>query len=589
MFEHVIKWPSPFYFLFTVADGRPLLAVGQGNGRHTPHHERAAEGKAIWTTAEPEQNASAVQTVQPGNATSLAFPSCANDAGCPGALMCVEGTCGCPFSRPVIILGGKDKLGPLCEPLRGLHEHCVWAEQCSVSDPGLDCRKGVCQCVGRPSPWGGVCRARSVTKPLIWAICFAVIALIVAGLMFCFAQSPSRHKSACFSESCLLSASTGSVLHNPAAQRLLFSRRKEDSAGDTRRIGCSRGSTPREGGHCTSAMSAASSHRSAPAPLPRGFLSCHGLPLDDPRGDLGRSSCSLAAEAPNWPPIVFLGRSEPSLELQVISLDTLSEPLASVHSVRRASAPALAVSPCRSEVDASQASAPHVHSEGGEPAAAQPGAAHSVGQDWISKLGEQLANDSYGFTLDISQSSLPAVLSTVSGAVDAEQRRASRQSRLRSEPLASVHSVRRASAPALVVSPCRSEVDASQASAPHVHSEGGEPAAAQPGAAHSVGQDWISKLGEQLANDSYGFTLDISQSSLPAVLSTVSGAVDAEQRRASRQSRLRRNISESLRRELADAWRCSGTLPSSRLLLQPPAFLSPEHLSSAAPESPGSD
>ncbi|KAH6940690.1 hypothetical protein HPB50_005084 [Hyalomma asiaticum] len=48
MFEHVIKWPSPFYFLFTVADGRPLLAVGQGNGRHTPHHERAAEGKAIW-------------------------------------------------------------------------------------------------------------------------------------------------------------------------------------------------------------------------------------------------------------------------------------------------------------------------------------------------------------------------------------------------------------------------------------------------------------------------------------------------------------------------------------------------------------
>ncbi|KAL1430232.1 hypothetical protein MTO96_015296 [Rhipicephalus appendiculatus] len=439
------------------------------------------------TTAEPQQNTTAVQPMQPDNASSLAFPSCSNDAGCPGALMCVERTCGCPFSRPVLILGGsgKDRLGPLCEPLRGLHEECVWSEQCAASDPGLDCKKRRCQCVGRPSPWGGVCRARSVTKPLIWAACFAVIALIVAGLMFCFAQSPNRHKSACFSESCLLSPSTGSVLHNPAAQRLLFSRRKADSAGDTRRTsGCcdSRGSTPRDGVQCASAMSAASSCR--PAPLPRNFLSCHGLPLDDPRGDLGRSSCSLAAEGPSWPPIVLLDRSEPSLELQVISLDTIHEPL-------------------------------------------------------------KMAS------------------------------------------LASVHSLRRASAPALVVSPCRSQVGAPQASSPLVHSEGGEPAA-QPAAALSVGHDWASKLGEQLANDSYGFTLDISQSSLPAVLSTVSGTVDAEQRRASRQSRLRRNISESLRRELADAWRCSGTLPPSRLLLQPPAFLSPEHLSSA-PESPGSD
>lgn len=445
-------------------------------------HAHVVFPQAEGTTADFQQNASSVQPpVQPGNASSLVFPSCATDAGCPGALMCVEGTCGCPFSRPVLILGGsgKQRLGPLCEPLRGLHEACVWAEQCAATDPGLDCRKGRCQCVGRPSPWGGVCRARSVTKPLIWAACFAVIALIVAGLMFCFAQPPNRHKSACFSESCLLSASTGSMLHNPAAQRLLFSHRKADSAGDSRRtsVGCSvrRGSTPR----CAGALSAATSCKAPPPPLPRGFLSCHGLQqvLDDPRGDLGRSSCSLAAEGASWPPVVLLDRSEPSLELQVISLDTLNAPLASVHSLRRASAPALVVSPCRSQADASS---------------------------------------------------------------------------------------------------------------PHVRSEGGEPAAAPPVAAQSVGHDWASKLGEQLANDSYGFTLDISQSSLPAVLSTVSGAVDAEQRRASRQSRLRRNISESLRRELADAWRCSGTLPSSRLLLQPPVFLSPEHLSSAA-ESPGSD
>ncbi|XP_050028021.2 uncharacterized protein [Dermacentor andersoni] len=448
--------------------------------------------EAETTTADSQQNASSVQPpVQPGNASSLVFPSCTTDAGCPGALMCVEGTCGCPFSRPVLILGGsgKQRLSPLCEPLRGVHEACVWSEQCAATDPGLDCRRGRCQCVGRPSPWGGVCRARSVTKPLIWAACFAVIALIVAGLMFCFAQPPKRHNSACFSESCLLSPSTGSVLNNLAAQRLLFSRRKADSAGDSRRtsVGSSvrRGSAPCEGAHCTGVrtLSAASSCK-APPPLPRGFLSCHGLqqPLDDPRGDLGRSSCSLAAEGASWPPVVLLDRSEPSLELQVISLDTLNAPLASVHSLRRASAPALVLSPCRSQADASQA----------------------------------------------------------------------------------------------------------VASSPHVRSEGGEPAAAPPAAAQSVGHDWASKLGEQLANDSYGFTLDISQSSLPAVLSTVSGAVDAEQRRASRQSRLRRNISESLRRELADAWRCSGTLPSSRLLLQPPVFLSPEHISSAA-ESPGSD
>ncbi|XP_065283259.1 uncharacterized protein [Dermacentor albipictus] len=513
--------------------------------------------EAETTTADSQQNTSSVQPpVQPGNASSLVFPSCTTDAGCPGALMCVEGTCGCPFSRPVLILGGsgKQRLSPLCEPLRGVHEACVWSEQCAAADPGLDCRKGRCQCVGRPSPWGGVCRALdgmwslpswlptttarhnrlqhllplrlpishfplpvtlvysrekmrrrrghgsvctnasapitgSVTKPLIWASCFAVIALIVAGLMFCFAQPPNRHNSACFSESCLLSPSTGSVLNNLAAQRLLFSRRKTDSAGDSRRtsVGSSvrRGSAPREGAHCTGArnLSAASSCK-APPPLPRGFLSCHGLqqPLDDPRGDLGRSSCSLTAEGASWPPVVLLDRSETSLELQVISLDTLNAPLASVHSLRRASAPALVLSPCRSQADASQA----------------------------------------------------------------------------------------------------------VASSPHVRSEGGEPAAAPPAVAQSVGHDWASKLGEQLANDSYGFTLDISQSSLPAVLSTVSGAVDAEQRRASRQSRLRRNISESLRRELADAWRCSGTLPSSRLLLQPPVFISPDHISSAA-ESPGSD
>ncbi|XP_075750788.1 uncharacterized protein LOC142817618 [Rhipicephalus microplus] len=162
----------------------------------------------------------------------------------------------------------------------------------------------------------------SVTKPLIWAACFAVIALIVAGLMFCFSQSPnhvhlpfdSRPKAACFSESCLLS--TGSLLHNPAAQRLLFSRRQVDSAGDTCKTSAvSRGSTPRNDVQCPSAMSAASSGR--PVPLPRGFLSCHGLPLDDARGDLGRSSRSLAADGPSWPPILLLERSEPSLELQV--------------------------------------------------------------------------------------------------------------------------------------------------------------------------------------------------------------------------------------------------------------------------------
>lgn len=437
------------------------------------------------TTTEPQQNTTAVQ---PDNAWSHAFPLCANDAGCPGALMCVERTCGCPFSRPVLILGSKDRLGPLCEPLRQLHEECAWSEQCVASDPGMECKKRRCQCVGRPSPWHGVCRARSVTKPLIWAACFAVIALIVAGLMFCFSQSPnhvhlpfdSRHKSACFSESCLLS--TGSVLHNPAAQRLLFSRRKVDSAGDTCRTSAvSRGSTPRNDVQCPSAMSAARSGR--PVPLPRGFLSCHGLPLDDARGDLGRSSRSLAADGPSWPPILLLERSEPSLELQVISLGTLHEPL-------------------------------------------------------------KVAS------------------------------------------LASVHSLRRASAPALVVSPC--QVDPPQASSPLVHSEGGEPAGAQPVAALSVGHDWASKLGEQLANESYGFTMDISQSSLPAVRSTVSGTIDGEYQRASRQSRLRRNISESLRRELTDAWQCNSTLPPSRLLLQPPAFLSPEHLSSA-PESPGSD
>ncbi|KAL3226190.1 hypothetical protein MRX96_049019 [Rhipicephalus microplus] len=78
---------------------------------------------------------------------------------------------------------------------------------------------------------------------------------------------------------------------------------KVDSAGDTCKTSAvSRGSTPRNDVQCPSAMSAASSGR--PVPLPRGFLSCHGLPLDDARGDLGRSSRSLAADGPSWPPIL---------------------------------------------------------------------------------------------------------------------------------------------------------------------------------------------------------------------------------------------------------------------------------------------
>ncbi|XP_077486299.1 uncharacterized protein LOC144097450 [Amblyomma americanum] len=464
-------WPALLLlFLAPVALGRARIAVLQFNTSSTSN----------------AQNASIPEPAQPGNSTSsIAFPSCATDAGCPGALVCVEGTCGCPIDRPVLVLGagGRDRLSALCEPQRGLAEKCVWAEQCAATDPGLDCKRGSCQCVGRPSPWG-VCGGRAATKPLIWAACFAVIALIVAGFMFCLAQKTGRHKPTCFSESCLLSAPGGSVLHNPAAQRLLFSRRKSSSGGDSRGLGgCpARCSTPSvAGSHVIGRgpMSSSAAGRAAP-PLPRCFLSCNRLQqsLDDPRGDLGRSSCSLAADgaALCWPPVTILDRSEPSLELQVISLNALSAPAASVHTGRRCSAPALVVSPGRSPVDAS----------------------------------------------------LPA------------------------------------------------------ASSPHTHSEGGEPATM----ARSVTQDWASKLGEQLANDSCGFNLDTSQSSLPGLLSTASGAVDSD--RASRQSRLRRNISESLRRELADSWRCSGTLPSSRLLLQPPAFLVPEHLGSAPP-SLGSD
>ncbi|KAK8772963.1 hypothetical protein V5799_012505 [Amblyomma americanum] len=135
----------------------------------------------------------------------------------------------------------------------------------------------------------------------------------------------TRHKPTCFSESCLLSAPGGSVLHNPAAQRLLFSRRKSSSGGDSRGLGgCpARCSTPSvAGSHVIGRgpMSSSAAGRAAP-PLPRCFLSCNRLQqsLDDPRGDLGRSSCSLAADgaALCWPPVTILDRSEPSLELQV--------------------------------------------------------------------------------------------------------------------------------------------------------------------------------------------------------------------------------------------------------------------------------
>lgn len=301
--------------------------------------------------------------------------------------------------------------------------------------------------------------------------------------MFCLAQSPSRVKSACFSESCLLSTTEGTVLPNPAAQRILFSRRNIEGPMETNRgLGCS------PTGHHSGGRIASAAARAGP--LPRGFLSCHGLqqPLDDPRGDLGRSSCSIAAEGPaeGWPPVPILERSEQSLELQVISLDTLSAPAASVHSLRRASAPALVATPAL-VADASLAAlaTPVGRSEGGEPGAAVYAAA-------------------------------------------------------RHTPDEAVH-------------------------------------------------DWVSKLGEQLANESYGFTLDTSQSSLPAVLPTEAASIDSGHRRASRQSRLRKNISESLRRELAEAWRYSGGLPSPQLLLQPPAFLMAGANTAAIEASPRSD
>lgn len=444
--------------------------------------QAAAAAESRNSSAAPETNA------------SYQFPSCGKDADCPGALQCFGGTCGCPLARPVLVLlghvSGKNALGPLCESVRRLAESCVWTEQCSASDPGLACKSGSCQCITRSTPWGGVCGTRGILrKLLIWAACFAVIALAIAGLMFCIAQSQSRTKSTCFSESCLISPSEGSVLPNPAAQRLLFSRRKDQGPMEAKRcVGCCRGCSST--GHHSGGRIASAAGRAGP--LPRGFLSCHGLqqPLDDPRGDLGRSSCSIAAEGPaeSWPPVPLLERSEPSLELQVISLDTLSAPAASVHSLRRASAPALVATPAATaDTDASMAALPQPlgRSEGGEPGAAVYAAARHTPDD-------------------------------------------------------AVH-------------------------------------------------EWASKLGEQLANESYGFTLDISHSSLPAVLPTEAKSVDSEHRRANRQSRLRKNISESLRRELAEAWRCSGGLPSAQLLLQPPAFLMTGVNTPVTEVSPGSD
>lgn len=124
-------------------------------------------------------------------------------------------------------------------------------------------------------------------------------------------------------------------------------------------------------------------------PVSRGFLSCHGLSPrllpaaksyrglpEARRGDLGLAHSSLSI-------CESLPLQAESLELQVIPLDTLS--LATVHRLRRASAPSLVTPGSLQDVK---------RSECGEP---------DFSSSWTLKLGDDFVDGSCGFSLDSVQ------------------------------------------------------------------------------------------------------------------------------------------------------------------------------------------
>ncbi|CAN7988660.1 unnamed protein product, partial [Ixodes hexagonus] len=203
----------------------------------------------------------------------------------------------------------------------------------------------------------------------VWAGCLAALVLCGAALLLCVANTPSRTKAASISDDWLVTSSTATMMSNPAAQRLLFSRRKPQCTARPSRTAISRA-------------------------LPRGFLSCHGLP--EPVCKSSTQSCASRPEpywrCPQSPP------ESDSLELQVIELSKLGAPsTCSVHRARRASAPALPEGkpPARSPENKSS---PALRSESGEPAA------DDTVPEWASKitLSEHATSASYGFSLDAS-------------------------------------------------------------------------------------------------------------------------------------------------------------------------------------------
>ncbi|CAN8017571.1 unnamed protein product [Ixodes persulcatus] len=284
-------------------------------------------------------------------------------------MACVRLTsrCGCPLDNPVLVRGGHG--GLRCAPSRALWQPCGWHEQCAAVDPGLVCKAGFCRCLRGGSKLCAIHQTNN-TNTWLWAGCLGAAAVCGAMVLLCVAHMPSRTKVASNLEACLLVDSTVSMLPNPAAQRLLFSRRKPA---------------------CTDRLSPTILEKV----LPRGFLSCHGLP--EPCHGSSTQSCASRPE-PHWSCPLSPPESD-SLELQVIELDKLGIlPTASVHQARRASAPALPGTgekpPDRSP---ESRSSPALRSESGEPAA-------DAVSEWASKLTMNEYVSSYGFSVDASSS-----------------------------------------------------------------------------------------------------------------------------------------------------------------------------------------